>query len=131
MIGENQKGFTLVELLAAILLMGMTVVGITNLFITIEVTQRRSYNLVLATRAGEKQIESLRNSQYGALEPDSTIDFSTNLPADLPSPKSGSVYVSEPEVGLRRVDVTIAYKEGSSTKTIKQSSFIGIIGIGQ
>jgi prepilin-type N-terminal cleavage/methylation domain-containing protein len=131
MIGDNQKGFTLVELLAAIGLLGMTVVGITNLYITIEATQRRSYNLGLATRAGEKQIESLRNSQYGALVPSSTIDFTSDLPADLPDPKNGTVYVTEPEIGLRRVDITITYQERNSAKTIKQSSFIGIIGIGQ
>lgn len=131
MIKKNESGFTLVELLAAIGLMGLTIIGVTNLYMTIETTQRKSYDLGLATRAGEKEIESLRNSQYGGLVPDTTLDFSAELPAELPDPKTGTVYVTEPELGLRRVDVTITYKDGIGTKTVKQSSFIGIIGIGQ
>lgn len=131
MIDENQKGFTLVELLAAIFLLGLIITGISNLYISIETMQRKSYDLSVATRAGEKQIESMRNSQYGALVPGTPIDFSDELPDDLPDPKTGIVTVTEPELGLRRVDVAITYKDGAGTKTVKQSSFIGIIGIGQ
>lgn len=131
MIGKRQGGFTLIELIVAISLMGLIIVGLTNLYITVETLQRKSYHLELASRAGEKQIESLRNSQYGALVPESTMDFTDDLPDELPEPTSGTVYVSEPELGLRRVDVTISYKDGGDTKTVKQSSFIGIIGIGQ
>lgn len=127
----KNDGFTLVELLAAIAIMGIMVIAIVSLYITIENTQSKSYHLEMATRAGEKQIESLRNSQYGALVPDTTMDFSSELPDELPDPKTGSVYVSEPELGLRRVDVTITYNERGGAKTVKQSSFIGIIGIGQ
>ena len=128
---KKQEGFTLVELLAAIGIMGIMVIAIVSLYITIENTQSRSYHLEIATRAGEKQIESLRNSQYGALVPDTSIDFSNDLPDELPEPKTGTVDVSEPELGLRRVDVTITYNERGGDKTVKQSSFIGIIGIGQ
>lgn len=127
----DEKGFTLVELIAAMAIMGIMIVAIVNLYMTVEGIQRKSYHLEMATRAGEKEIESLRNSQYGALVPDTTIDFGADLPTELPEPKTGTVYVSEPELGLRRVDVTITYKDGNNTRTVKQSSFIGIIGIGQ
>lgn len=111
--------------------MGLLVVGIVNLYITIETSQRKSYHLEIATREGERQIESLRNAQYGGLVPGEDIDFTNTLSPELPSPRSGTVAVSEPSEGLRRVDVTITYKDGSRTKTVKQSSLIGIIGIGQ
>ena len=128
---KEQSGFTLIELLVAAILMGLLVIGITNLYIMIEVTQRKSYHLEIATRAGEKQIENLRNAQYGNLIPDTTLDFTADLPAELSGPKTGSVAISEPELGLRRVDVTITYGDGGGTRTIKQSSMIGILGIGQ
>jgi prepilin-type N-terminal cleavage/methylation domain-containing protein len=131
MIKRAQGGFTLIELIVTIAVFGLIVVGLTNLYITVESTQRRSYRLEIATRAGEREIESLRNSQYNNLIPGEDIDFTANLPEDLPSPRSGIVVVTEPEDGLRRVDVTITYKEGSASKTVKQSSLIGIIGIGQ
>lgn len=128
---RNSDGFTLVELIAAISIMGILVVGLVNLYITIETSQRKSYHLEIATRAGERQIESIRNSQYSSLEPDVDIDFTESLPSELPEPRSGIVEVSEPEDGIRRVDVTITYKDGDKSKTVKQSSLIGVIGIGQ
>ncbi len=131
MSDKGQSGFTLVELIAAAALLGLLAIGIVNLYITIEKTQRKSYHLEVASRAGEKEIESLRNSLYNNLEPDTTIDFTADLPSELPAPRSGTVAVTEPEVGIRRVDVTISYRDGNKTKTIKQSSFIGILGIGQ
>lgn len=119
------------ELIAAIALMGLLVVGIVNLYITIESSQRKSYHLEVATRAGEKQIETMRNAQYGNLDPDTTIDFSDSLPDELPAPRNGVVAISEPIDGLRRVDVAISYKDGSGIKTVRQSSLIGVVGISQ
>lgn len=127
----GQSGFTLIELIVTIAVAGLVVAGITNLYIMVELTQRRTYHLELATRAGERQIESLRNAQYNNLEPDTTLDFTDELPEDLQEPRSATVDISEPEENLRRVDVTITYRDGSRAKTIKQSSLIGIIGIGQ
>lgn len=112
-------------------IMGLIITGLVNLYITIETSQRKSYHLEIASRAGEQQIESLRNSQYGNLEPDTTIDFTDDLPDVLPEPKDGEVAISEPVDGVRRVDITISYKDGSGTKTVRQSSLIGVIGISQ
>ncbi len=129
---RDQSGFTLVELIVAIAVTGLVLGGIVNLYIGIQTMQRRTYHTELATRAGERQVESLRNAQYINLEPGVDIDFSDDLPADLPSPKTGTVVVSEPSEGLRRVDVTITYRDGSSgSRTVKQSSLIGVIGIAQ
>lgn len=125
-----QSGFTLVELIVAIAVTGLITVSIVNLYINIEQTQRKTYRTELATRAGERQVESLRNAQFNSLEPGVDIDFTSELPDELHS-SSGIVAVSEPSPGLRRVDVTITYTEGSDTQTVKQSSLIGVIGIGQ
>lgn len=131
MLKARESGFTLIELLVTISIMGIMIIGLVNLYMTIEGSQRKSYHLEVATRAGERQIESLRNAQYSNLEPGVDIDFTDSLPAELPEPRSGIVEVTEPENGIRRVDVTITYKDGSGSKTVKQSSLIGVIGIGQ
>lgn len=130
-MGKKEAGFTLVELIAASTIMGLMIIGIVNLYIAIETAQRKSYHIEMASRAGEKQIESMRNVQYSSLEPDTEIDFTDELPDELPEPRSGTVAISEPTDGLRRVDVTITYKDGSKEKIIKQSSLIGQIGIAQ
>ncbi len=131
MLNKEESGFTLIELLVTIGFFGLVTISIINLYISVEASQQKSYRLEVATRAGEAQIESLRNSQYGTLETDSDIDFTNQLPADLPEPRSGIVHVSEPEPGLKKVDITITYKDGENNNTVRQSSFIGIVGIGQ
>lgn len=131
MIRKNQSGFTLIELIVTSAIAGLMIIGIVSLYISIEESQRRSYHLEVATRAGERQIESLRNLQYGNLEPDTTMDFTSDLPDVLREPRSATVYITEPTSGIRKVDVTITYNDGNKEKTVKQSSLIGIVGIAQ
>lgn len=127
----KEGGFTIVELVVTTVVTGLVIVAVASLFITIERTQHSTQLLETATRAGEQQIESLRNNNYGSLTPGSTITFTDDLPAELPSPRTGTVAVSEPSTGIRRVDVTITYRDGTKQKDVKLSSLIGQLGIGQ
>jgi prepilin-type N-terminal cleavage/methylation domain-containing protein len=128
---KHQSGFTIVELLVTTVIAGLVITAITSLFITIEASQRSTQLLETANRAAEQQVEALRNNNYNALQPGTNITFTNDLPSNLPAPKSGIAAISEPVTGLRRVDVTISYKDGSSTKQVKLSSLIGQIGISQ
>lgn len=131
MIEKNQNGFTLVELIAAIVIVGLMATGITSLYIAIENTQRRTRLLETATRAGEKKIEELRNNHYNSLENDATIDFTDELPSALFEPRSGTAHVTEPTPGIKRIDLNITYKDGKATRNVELSSLIGVLGIGQ
>lgn len=128
---SSSRGFTIVELLVTIVVSGLIFLAVSSLFITIAGAQRSTRLLESATRAGEQQIESLRNNNYGALEPDSTITFSDQLPEILPGTPTGTATISQPIEGVRRVDVAITYKDGSRDRTVKLSSLIGQIGIAQ
>jgi len=127
----NEGGFTIVELVVTTVVTGLIVVAVTTLFITIERTQHSTQLMETATRAGEQQIESLRNNNYGSLTPGSSITFTNNLPANLPTPRNATAVISEPSSGIRRVDVTVSYRDGSKQKKVQLSSLIGQIGIGQ
>lgn len=129
--GGQQAGFTLVELIVATAMVGVMVVGITNLFIAVDAAQRRTQRLEAATRAGEQQIESLRNAHYNSLTPGSTIDFTADLPQELAEPRSGTVDVTEPVEGIRRLDVNITFRDGNADREVNLSAVIGNIGIGQ
>ncbi len=130
-MNKDEGGFTIVELIVTIVVTGLVVAAIAQVFLTIERTQHSTQLLETATRAGEQEVEALRNNNYASLTPGSTITFTNNLPAALPAPRVGSVTVSEPVAGIRRVDVTITYRDGSDQKNVKLSSLIGQIGIGQ
>ena len=94
-------------------------------------TQVQTNYLESATRAAQRQIESLRNSNFNNLTPGEDIDFSANLPDTLPSNSTGNVVVSEPSPGLRRVDVTVSYQYSGQVRDVELSSLIGVIGIVQ
>lgn len=128
---RNEEGYTLVELVITILVFGVISASVTNLFLTINQSQVRSNYLESASRAAQREVESLRNSNYASLTPGEDIDFTSQLPAILPPDKAGAVEVSEPASGLRRVDVTVSYTHQGKTQEVKLSSLIGEIGITQ
>ena len=127
---KNQAGFTIVELLVTIVIIGLTTASLSSLFISIRHVQQQTGYIDEATRAAQREIETLRNDNYASLTPGQTIDFSSHLPSSLPN-GSGSVVVSQLENDLRRVDVTVSYTAEGTQKNITLSSLIGVIGIAQ
>lgn len=127
----RQEGFTLVELLVSIAVIGIGGLGIASLFYTIQYTQRQSIYHDTATRAAQRQIEILRNSSYNSLVNGQPITFTNDLPELLPGNKSGTVQVSEPSAGIKRVDVNVTYYDSGRQRQVNMSSLIGVIGIAQ
>ena len=128
---RKDAGFSLVELTVTIFVTAVVFMSISNLFLTIQRAQRQTSYLETATRAAQREIEVLRNNQYNQLTPGEDIDFTDDLPDELRSPRSGTVEVSEPIAGLRRVDVTVTYRDGGDQRKVKLSSLIGVLGITQ
>ncbi|HET8671091.1 MAG TPA: prepilin-type N-terminal cleavage/methylation domain-containing protein [Candidatus Saccharimonadales bacterium] len=128
---RKQAGFTLAELMVTIVVLGLVISGLGGLYYIMQITEVRSQRLDLAMRAARTKIESLRNNGYSALVPGNNINFTSELPADLPAGKTGTVVVSEPLPELRRVDVTVQYTDYGKQQTVTLSSNIGVIGIGQ
>lgn len=128
---NTQVGFTLVELMIAIIVLAIAVTGIGSLYYRMQIAEVQSQHLDLATRAASTEIEVLRNNSYNSLTPGTNIDFTSSLPAALPHDKTGTVAVSQPTDGLRRVDVTVSYTDFGKPETVELSSDIGVIGIGQ
>jgi len=113
-----------------IAIVGVTTAGLTNIFISIQNVQRQTTYVDTATRAAQREVESLRNDNYSSLTPGQTISFTNQLPGSLPG-RSGTVTVSQPTADLRRVDVTVNYTAGGQQRSVVLSSLIGVIGITQ
>lgn len=126
----RQAGFTIVELLVTIAIIGITTASLSSLFISIRNVQRQTLYVDTATRAAQREIETLRNDNYASLTPGQTINFTSQLPGSLPN-ATGTAQVSQPAADLRRVDVTVSYRDGSSQRSVQLSSLIGVIGITQ
>ena len=130
-IYTHQAGFTLVELIVTIVVLGIVITSLGGLYYIMQRAAVRTQHLDLATRAARTEIEQLRNSGYSSLTPGTPIDFTSSLPANLPADRSGIVTVTQPADDLRRVDVQITYTDSGAPQKIILSSNIGIIGIRQ
>ncbi len=129
---NKSAGFTLVEIVVVTAVIGMMIIALTNLVIAIGGIQRQSERLTLASRIAESKIESLRNNHYNNLvNSPPAIDFTSELPVDLPEPRSATVTVTEPSNGIKRLDVSISYTDGKLTKNVNLSGLIGNIGLSQ
>ena len=128
----RQTGFTITEVLVVVSVFGITMVAMGMMFSSLQGAQRSARYLDIATNAAKDQIELLRNSNYTLLQPGTpAIDFSTSLPNELPG-KTGHAVITDPLLpNLKRVDVTITYKIGNDTRTVKMTSFIGASGLAQ
>lgn len=131
MADGKRGGFTLIELMVTITVLGVVITGIGGLYYIMQIAEVRSQHLDLALRAARTQIEGLRNNGYNALTPGSNINFTASLPSSLPPDRVGTVVVSQPLPELRRVDVTVTYTDYGKQQTVTLSSNIGVIGIGQ
>ncbi len=127
----QEDGFTLVELLLSILVLGIAILGIAGLYYLTQQVQNESAHYDLAVRAARTEIEELRNSGYNSLSPSSPPTFPSSLLVGLPSDSNGSVSVSQPLPGLKEVNVTITYSDYGQPQNVTLSSDIGIIGISQ
>lgn len=127
----NNQGFTLIEVLVVIFIFGVVSASLSQMFISVQSLQQQTVNVQLATQADQTEIESLRNSNYNSLTPGQSINFSSQLSSQLPPGSSGIAQISQPMPDLRRVDASVTYNFGGTTRTITVSSLIGVIGITQ
>lgn len=127
---EKNAGFTLVEILVVIAMLGVATASITSVFISIRNIQLQTAYYDSANRAAAREIESLRNDSYVSLTAGQTIDFTSDLPSLLPN-RTGQAVISSPSDGIRRVDATVTYRAQGKTRTLTLSSLIGEIGITQ
>lgn len=126
---RDQRGFTLVEVMIALIVVGAVAIGLTNLFISIQRIQAQATYVESANRAAQREVESLRNQTYNSLTVGQTINFTANLTDNMPANATGTVAVTEPISGIKRVDVTVSYTYGGTSKNVTLSSYIGVLGV--
>jgi type II secretory pathway pseudopilin PulG len=127
---NTEDGLTIVELIVAIVV-GSIIVGGVSLIVGSQVhLSQRGRDLVIANAYAEQKIESLRSAGYLGLT-DGTTDVSGELPTELNNPRNGSLVISSPSAGIKKVDLTINYNDQGSSRTYLYTTFVGELGVGQ
>lgn len=129
------SGFSLIELLLVIIVIGTSVFLLANLPNALNLISK-SNHLSLAREIASKQIEDKRSINYVNLVLD-TSDISDSRLSLLPS-SSGTVVVENCDVAIctnsehiKKIIVTINWKDNNKNQTINLETFIGEGGINQ
>ncbi|MBI1857106.1 type II secretion system protein [Candidatus Saccharibacteria bacterium] len=127
---QNSKGFTIIELLIAMGVMALTIPSLTISLLNLTTINNRSRDLALANIIISNKAEQIRSSGFNSLSA-TTTDFSSELPAELASPKNASYTVTMPSSSIANITFTINYKDYNKTKTLTYKTIVSELGVGQ
>lgn len=127
---QNQKGFTIVELIVTLVVGAIFVLAINTVFTTQSYISQRGRDTVLANAYIESKVESLRSKGFLSLT-NGTTDVTNELPSDLKNPRSGSVVISSYNTSIKKVDITVSYNEQGKSRSVTYTTYIGELGVGQ
>jgi type II secretory pathway pseudopilin PulG len=137
---QDERGFTIMELVVAIAFIGIVLVSLTELFIGIRQINRAANNYTIAVQAAQQLMEKYRNTAYGDIAI-GTTDVTTSALGPYPSllsPRSATTtvaYVTNTggtatiDVGYKKVNVAISYKDRTGTRNVQFTTIIGTRGL--
>jgi len=124
-------GFTVVELVIATVIAGIIIPAVAIAINNLAAVSHRARDLATANMIAQNKVESLRSAGYNSINTGS-VDFTSELPSDMGSPKSASYVVSAPETGVKQVDVYVSYTDyGSAPQNLTFRTYISELGVGQ
>lgn len=132
---KNEQGFTAIELLISISMIGIIVPSIIGLTTTINRLNNRANDMNIINSLVENKIESLRSLGFTGLS-DGTTTFTDELPASIDSPRSATYTISNPapvedNQDIKQVDILITYTDQNKSQSVSYKTFVGEVGVGQ
>ncbi|MDX1765580.1 MAG: prepilin-type N-terminal cleavage/methylation domain-containing protein [Candidatus Saccharimonadales bacterium] len=135
---KNSSGFTVIEVVVAVVIAGALLLSITTLVNSLNVINDRARDLTIANALAENKMESLRSISFIGLV-DGTTDFTSDLPESLTGAKSASYTIctadacsgDNPGIGRKRIDMTITFQDRGVTRTLNYRTIVGELGVGQ
>lgn len=127
---RQSSGFTLVELLVTMIAAGILIGGLHTAYVAQTSTSARARDSVIANAYAEGKVEALRSKGFLGLT-NGTTTLTSELPAELQSPKSGTMVISTQSTSVKRVVITVTYSDRGTARTYQYTTFIGELGVGQ
>lgn len=127
---STNGGFSIIELILSITIGALLIASITEITNNYISLGQKSRNVILANSYVEGKIEALRNIGYNGLVV-GTTDLSSELSAQLPTPRSATMTVTSPSSGLKEVDISVTYNDKGKSQTYSYTAYVGELSVVQ
>jgi len=117
-------GFTLVEVLAAVLLLSIALMAIMTADTAARGMQERAVSQAAARNIAQSIIEQLRSAPIDSIRTMTFPATDSSLPSGNSIVVSVSGYPSSGETNLCRATVTVSWPEGAGTRTMQYETLI-------
>ena len=140
MFGEkdNQAGFSVVELLITLIIIGVAFGAFTVIFTTIQTINKKATDISVANTLAFSKMQEYENKTFSAINTTSPYgslilveDFSSTLPSSLQSPRVGQVFVNTVSASLKQIIVNVTYGNSADQRQLQYADFIQTNGLGR
>ena len=118
------SGFTLVEIMAAVLLLSIGLLAVLTASRAARETQRRALNISIGRNVAQSRIERLRSLPIESLAAQAGTTTDASLPPGNSVQTAVVGYPTAPEPHMRRVTVSVAWPEQNGTRTVRYETLI-------
>jgi prepilin-type N-terminal cleavage/methylation domain-containing protein len=122
------KGFTLVEVLAALVLFLITLVGLSSLLTTTMQANAQAKRITTATNLAQDKLEEVRNTAYSSV---SSGSDSAKLTETGGTSGSGAIYTrswtvtaDSPAAGTKTVTATVTWTDQTGSHTVQLQTIV-------
>jgi prepilin-type N-terminal cleavage/methylation domain-containing protein len=134
----DDSGFSIVELLITLVIIGTTFGAFMVTFTTIQNINKKSLDITAANSLAFAKVQDYENRAFASIPATSPTgslqiveDFSSSLPNSLEAPRVGQVFVNTVSGNLKQVVVNITFGSGDSKRLIQYADFIQSNGLGR
>lgn len=135
---KNDAGFSIVELLITLIVIGVTFGAFVITFTSIQSINKKALDINSANEVAFSKVQEYENKDFSSItttSPSGTLveveDFTSTLSSTLGSSKSGKVYINTISPTLKHVTVSIKFGSGPDERIIEYASLIQKNGIGR
>jgi prepilin-type N-terminal cleavage/methylation domain-containing protein len=120
----RQTGFTLVEVLAAVMLLSIGLLAVTAASKTARQYQERTVYIAVGRNIAQGRIDKLRSISIDSLPAQAGTTTSASLPAGNAIQTTVVGYPAAGETDMRRVVVRVSWPEAGGTRSINYETLI-------
>lgn len=121
--GLRQDGFTLIEMMVAIILIGVGLMGLAALSSTVTRANVQSSALTSASALAQEKIEGFRSMPYAEIGAGASTDVRTL--DGIGYSRTWSVQTDQPAADLKTISVTVSWTSRGKTHTTTLSTIRG------